>query len=383
MEFDAERDVVGGSSVDHHGTVKEVIINKAVSEVHTASESSTASNNDTRTFHQFIDLPLEIRRMIWEDSLPPVVPEVLVYRWKNFYRGDDDDTEDEEELDLRPTVEIDFPVILHACRESRAVALEHVLIRPELTNSVLGRVAEGWWGEGEVSGLEGVGDTCSSSSENDDDSSWGIDRDEEAGFEADDMAGGIRVGDSDTEDAVAGTGHSDGNTATGSPGESGAGPQDAEEVSDESDELEYTTEEDTSDEEVFRSHYYVACRHFRPEFDYIFVGENDLTPFLYIFMGDMPWIPQHLVFSEEAWSLTLCAEYSVVMVILFKDCTHRISIGVLRDGPDPSSCVEQIGQKQRRYRISRHVEIAGAHPLRRVKYQWVEMECILNCSRSG
>lgn len=74
---------------------------------------------------KFIDLPLEIRQSIWLFSLPADEPEVcLVWpvKLRRFY----------DDYETRPpaqpfVVDTGFPVAMHVCRESRAIARNQVL----------------------------------------------------------------------------------------------------------------------------------------------------------------------------------------------------------------------------------------------------------------
>ncbi|KAL1861715.1 hypothetical protein Daus18300_008684 [Diaporthe australafricana] len=65
-------------------------------------------------FPRFKTFPCELRRMIWKEALPPEHPQVLIW---NYERSAD-----------QLFVPILPPAILHACQESRNVALEHVRI---------------------------------------------------------------------------------------------------------------------------------------------------------------------------------------------------------------------------------------------------------------
>ena len=65
--------------------------------------------------------------MVWEQALPPPIPQVLIYKPTTF-PGWDPETEKWDVTDGPPTVPILPPAILHATQESRACALEHVVL---------------------------------------------------------------------------------------------------------------------------------------------------------------------------------------------------------------------------------------------------------------
>jgi hypothetical protein len=90
-----------------------------------ASKSHMAEDTAFPLFNRF---PWEIRRMLWEQALPPPIPQVLIYKPTTFPRWDPE-TEKWDATDGPPTVPILPPLILHATQESRACASEHVLIR--------------------------------------------------------------------------------------------------------------------------------------------------------------------------------------------------------------------------------------------------------------
>lgn len=65
-------------------------------------------------FPRFKTFPYELRRMIWKEALPPEHPQVLIWSYETSA----------DQL----FVPILLPAILHACQESRDVALEHVRV---------------------------------------------------------------------------------------------------------------------------------------------------------------------------------------------------------------------------------------------------------------
>ncbi|KAL1882979.1 hypothetical protein Daus18300_000617 [Diaporthe australafricana] len=87
-----------------------------------------ATKAEDPAFPRFNRFPLEIRRMIWKQALPPPIPRILVYKLTTFSRWDPE-TKDWNATDGPPTVPIPPPALLHPTQESRAFALEHVRIR--------------------------------------------------------------------------------------------------------------------------------------------------------------------------------------------------------------------------------------------------------------
>lgn len=79
-------------------------------------------------FPRFNLFPWEIRRMVWEQALPPPIPQALIYKPADFPRWDPK-TETWDATDGPPTIPIPPPALLHTTEESRAFVLEHVLIR--------------------------------------------------------------------------------------------------------------------------------------------------------------------------------------------------------------------------------------------------------------
>lgn len=94
----------------------------------THQQPGAASIDPAVTFPRFMDMPLEVRRMVYKEAMPPVVPQVQIYHSETFPRWDQergDWLQDDEPL----TVAVTIPAILHVCAESREFALEHVQIR--------------------------------------------------------------------------------------------------------------------------------------------------------------------------------------------------------------------------------------------------------------
>lgn len=86
------------------------------------------TENENSCFPRFNLFPWEIRHMIWAEALPAPIPQVLIYKPTTFPRWDPE-TKDWDPRDGPPTIPILPPAILHATQESRACALEHVLVR--------------------------------------------------------------------------------------------------------------------------------------------------------------------------------------------------------------------------------------------------------------
>lgn len=300
--------------------------------------------------------------MIWEESLPPVVSEVLVYSRLQHW----------EDLGIGPTVQVDFPTILHVCHEARSVALEHVLIRLEWTKAVRDRFKKN--GRNEAHSSDDAEGTSGQSSKNDDDS-LGIGGDGQAGTEADTLGGRVHTGDSDTDDAAAEHDYTGGNAATSSPDAPDAVPKHAKEVCGEGDELDDMTE-DTSDSGILEPHYYVVCRRFRPELDYIFIGKYGLVSFINNLLRDTSVLPQHLVFSYRVWKLLSHWPEVAEEVKHSEDCGNIKSISVFWDDLDPSGGRERYGNKQPRYRVSQHLALPSGFPTHPLGWQGVDMERI-------
>lgn len=86
------------------------------------------TENESPGFPRFNLLPWEIRHMIWTEALPAPIPQVLIYKSTTFPRWDPG-TKDWDATDGPPTIPILPPAILHATQESRACALEQILVR--------------------------------------------------------------------------------------------------------------------------------------------------------------------------------------------------------------------------------------------------------------
>lgn len=94
--------------------------------------SKQASNLPTKDngpcFAFFNHLPWELRRMVWEEALPPPIPQILIYKPTTFPRWNAK-TNTWNATDGLPTIPIPPPALLHTTQESRAFALERVHIR--------------------------------------------------------------------------------------------------------------------------------------------------------------------------------------------------------------------------------------------------------------
>lgn len=70
-------------------------------------------------FHNFSNLPFEIRQSIWLFILPVDTPEVCLMWPVNLYQRYEGP---ESALPSEPfVVDTAFPVLIHVCRESRAI----------------------------------------------------------------------------------------------------------------------------------------------------------------------------------------------------------------------------------------------------------------------
>lgn len=90
--------------------------------------SKATTENEVPAFSRFNQLPWELRRMVWEQALPAPIPQVLIYKPTTFPKWDPK-TNDWDATDGPPTIPILLPAILHATQESRAFALEHIIVR--------------------------------------------------------------------------------------------------------------------------------------------------------------------------------------------------------------------------------------------------------------
>lgn len=87
-----------------------------------------ATTSDSPVFTLFNYLPWELRHVIWEQALPPSIPQVMIYKPATFPKWDPG-TNTWDAIDGPPTVPIPPPTLLHTTHESRKFALKHVLIR--------------------------------------------------------------------------------------------------------------------------------------------------------------------------------------------------------------------------------------------------------------
>lgn len=94
-------------------------------------------------FPQFIFLPIELRRMVYEQTMPPIVRQVLIYNPKKFPAWDARHGRWRKK-DGPPTVPVKVPPILHVCKESRDFALEHVHICQEKKKGTRKRNADAY-----------------------------------------------------------------------------------------------------------------------------------------------------------------------------------------------------------------------------------------------
>ncbi|KAK7746739.1 hypothetical protein SLS53_001926 [Cytospora paraplurivora] len=247
-----------------------------------------ATSESGTTFNRFNEFPFEIRHMIWMESLPPVEAEVLVYKPERAACWD---------VDTGPTVEVDFPAILHVCQESRGVALEHVLIREDWDNDTWDRIMRNSLRD--VAALyhsEGISDM---SSEDDEDSST-VDGDGQSGGGDDEPAGNFNASDGNNEVKPAEDPPSGDDVAGNDLDDHLAASQSAEQLSDEGNEFSDAHSEHTSELGFPGFRYHIVCRRFRPELDYIFVGDDSLAAFEHRLMKTKPWLPQHLVLSLDS-----------------------------------------------------------------------------------
>lgn len=83
----------------------------------TAASASVAAA-ETPQFHLFTLLPPEIRNIIWSLALPPDIPEVYLRPQHPMPRLPTAITPSSDP----PTVDTDYPVLMHVCRESRSLS---------------------------------------------------------------------------------------------------------------------------------------------------------------------------------------------------------------------------------------------------------------------
>ncbi|KAI4604222.1 hypothetical protein KJ359_000353 [Pestalotiopsis sp. 9143b] len=77
----------------------------------------------------FMQLPCELRAMIWNESMPEDVPEVCILSPEGEGENGEDDDDEMCCPDQSLTVDTAFPVLMHICHESRAHALRHTRLR--------------------------------------------------------------------------------------------------------------------------------------------------------------------------------------------------------------------------------------------------------------
>lgn len=91
--------------------------------------SKLPAEDDGPVFPLFNRLPWELRHMIWKHALPRPIPQILVYESSTFSKWDP--KKNTWDATGPPSLPIPPPALLHATKESREFALEHVSVRKD------------------------------------------------------------------------------------------------------------------------------------------------------------------------------------------------------------------------------------------------------------
>ncbi|ROW10735.1 hypothetical protein VPNG_05086 [Cytospora leucostoma] len=275
------------------------------------------------TFPRFNDLPFELRDMIWTESPPLDESEVLEYTHERARH--------QWCVCCGPIVEVDFPVILHVCHESRSVALKHFFIRQVLDNYR----PEDWRNKtcdhishrdmADSNDMESMSELSSYS---DQDSST-FDEDDRFDGDDEDFSPKLYSYNGHIEESPTGGSPSGDHGTECDLDESLAAPQPADEMSDTGSEFSDADSEDTSESEIPVARCYVACRHFRPELDYMFVDDDNLGDFEDVMREDKPWLPQHLALCFHAFYHVWVHREGEFAGARVEDCLQLKSVSVV------------------------------------------------------